>query len=159
VHEIEQEALAELGRRLAPLGDAPAEVIRTLAHNDAIAVAGPVLARSPRLGDSDLADIALSKGQAHLLAISRRRALGPAVGDLLVSRGNRYVKRSLVANGAAQLSGEAYDALVAAAKEDAALAGRIARRADVPPAVLNVLISGATDAVRARLVAAARPEK
>ena len=158
IGEIEQDALAQLGRQLALLSDAPAQVIRTLAYNDTIAVAGPVLARSPRLGDMELAEIAEAKGQAHLLAISRRRSLGPAVGDLLISRGNRYVKRSLVANVTAHLSGHAHGALAAAAKDDATLAGRLVLRADVPPDLRDELIA-ASDVVGGGPLGAAAPER
>src|ERR1051326_4815196 len=87
IDHIETQALAELSRRLGPMTNAPEQVLRRLAHNDAIAVAGPVLAQSPRLGDAELVDIAASKSQAHLLAIARRRALGEAVTEALVRRG------------------------------------------------------------------------
>ncbi len=159
IEHIESEALVELGRRLAPAADAPAQVIRKLARNDAIAVAGPVLVTSPRLGEPDLVDVARSKGQAHLLAISRRRQLGPAVTDVLVTRGNPYVKRNVAANPAARFSDAAYGTLVASAKQDGTLAERIVRRADVPPDRFRVLVSQATEAVRARLLAAAQPER
>lgn len=43
---LESPALVELARALAPLSNAPPDVIRRLARDDAIAVAGPVLARS-----------------------------------------------------------------------------------------------------------------
>jgi uncharacterized protein (DUF2336 family) len=44
--EIEKTALAELAHRLAPVPSAPRGVIRTLAADHRIAVAGPVLAGS-----------------------------------------------------------------------------------------------------------------
>ena len=69
IDRIETRALAELSRRLGPVANAPEQVLRRLARNDAIAVAGPVLAQSPRLAEADLVDIAASKSQAHLLAI------------------------------------------------------------------------------------------
>src|SRR2546421_4420525 len=68
IDHIEMKALVELGQRLAPVSNAPREVMRRLARNDAIAVAGPVLARSPRIPDADLVEIARTKSQAHLLA-------------------------------------------------------------------------------------------
>src|SRR5437660_8260981 len=88
IDQIEMKALVELGRRLAPVSNAPKEVIRRLARNDAIAVAGPVLARSPRIAEGDLVEIAQTKSQAHLLAISGRHRLGSAVTDEVVRRGN-----------------------------------------------------------------------
>src|SRR6202011_5860641 len=74
IDRIETRALAELSRRLGPVANAPERIVRRLARNDAIAVAGPVLTQSPRLGEADLVDIAASKSQAHLLAIAQRRA-------------------------------------------------------------------------------------
>src|SRR5206468_9308488 len=58
VEEIEAKARAELAQQLAPVGNAPAEIVRRLAQDDDIAVAGPLLARSTRLRDADLVDIA-----------------------------------------------------------------------------------------------------
>ena len=88
IKRIETKALVELSGRLAPIINAPIEVIRWLARDDEIAVAAPVLTQSPRLDEADLVEIAASKGQAHLLAIARRPALGEAVTEVLVRRGN-----------------------------------------------------------------------
>jgi uncharacterized protein (DUF2336 family) len=159
IDRIETRALAELGRRLAPVANAPERVIRRLAHNDAIAVAGPVLAQSPRLGEPDLVDIAESKGQAHLLAIAGRRALGEAVTDVLVRRGNPYVKRNVASNPAASFSAAGYGELVASARMDGTLAERMVRRADIPPMQFCALLTQAAAQVRARLIAAAPPER
>ena len=65
-------ALAELSTQLAPVAQAPRNVVRRLARNDEISVAGPVLAESARLSDEDLVEIAGAKGEPHLLAISGR---------------------------------------------------------------------------------------
>ena len=80
--------------------------MRRLAKDDDIAVAGPVLAQSPRLAEADLVDIARTKSQAHLLAISGRAGIGEAVTDVLVRRGDREVVRSVADNQPAQLSEE-----------------------------------------------------
>ncbi|MES1155927.1 MAG: DUF2336 domain-containing protein, partial [Pseudorhodoplanes sp.] len=93
IEEIETKARAELSRRLAPVANAPREVVRRLARDDDIAVAGPVLAQSLRLADEDLLDIAGSKGQGHLFAISGRNGLGESITDILVDRGDRDVVR------------------------------------------------------------------
>jgi uncharacterized protein (DUF2336 family) len=159
IDRIETRALAELGQRLAPVANAPERVIRRLARNDAIAVAGPVLAQSTRLEDADLVDIAKSKGQAHLLAIAGRRALGQAVTDVLLRRGNPYVKRNVAANPAASFSAAGYGELLASARADGTLAERMVRRADIPPAQFCALLTQATEEVRARLIAAAPPER
>ena len=72
--------------------------MRQLAKDDDIAVAGPVLQQSPRLAETDLVDIARTKSQAHLLAISGRTGIAEAVTDVLVRRGDREVVRSVADN-------------------------------------------------------------
>src|SRR5580658_7847678 len=76
IEEIETKARAELSQHLAPVSNAPANVLRTLANDDDIAVAGPVLKLAPGLAEADLVDVAKKKSQAHLQAISARKALG-----------------------------------------------------------------------------------
>src|SRR5262245_44367833 len=108
INHIEGRALAELSERLAPVDNAPLEVIRTLAMNDAIEVAGPVIENSARLTSSDLVDIASSKSQDHLLAISGRKEIDESVTDVLVVRGNAAVARKVAVNEGARLSGAGY---------------------------------------------------
>jgi uncharacterized protein (DUF2336 family) len=103
----EIEALAELARRIAPVANAPAGVVSTLAKNDDIAVAGPVL-KQARLADRDLLYIAENKSQAHLLAMSTRQRISEALSDILVSRGDCR-SRSIAVNRYA-LSGQCLDA-------------------------------------------------
>jgi hypothetical protein len=158
IEQIEGRALIMLGRRLASVANAPPGVVRRLARHDAIAVAGPVLLRSPRLDDGDLLDVSDTRGQGHLLAISGRRPLGATVTDVLVRRGNSRVRRSVASNADAHLSPASYDALVRHAEHDGALAERIIRRHDIPPRLFRKLLTNATEAVRKRLLAVARPE-
>ena len=95
IARVETKARAELAKRLAPVDQAPNEVIRQLAHDDEIAVAGPVLSQSSRLTTADLVDIAEQKGQAHLLAIAGRSVIEQQVTEVLVDRGDRNVVHRL----------------------------------------------------------------
>jgi uncharacterized protein (DUF2336 family) len=159
VHRIESKALVELSTSLAPVDNAPVEVIRRLANNDEIAVAGPVLTQSNRLAESDLVEIAKSKGQGHLLAISGRSTLTEAVTDVLVERGNREVSLRLAGNGGAKFSEQGFAAIVKSAGLDEALAEKLGLRLDIPLQLLRQLLAKATELVRSRLLAAASPEK
>src|SRR5437764_2285599 len=67
---VDRTARIELSRLLAPTANAPADVVRRLAMDDDIAVAGPLLEHCRRLEGADLANIARQKSQAHLLAMS-----------------------------------------------------------------------------------------
>src|SRR5205085_10112465 len=76
-------ALAEMSTQLASVSKAPPAVVRLLARNDEIAIAGPVLTESARLTNEDLIEIAQTKGELHLLAISGRWWLKEVVTDAL----------------------------------------------------------------------------
>jgi uncharacterized protein (DUF2336 family) len=158
IRKIEARALIELSVRLAPVDNAPIETIRQLARHDAIAVAGPVLAESARLTTADLIEIAKTKGQGHLLAISGRRELGETVTDVLLERGNREVVHSVASNSTSSLSPNGHALLVKAAENDDILAEKAGRRLDIPLHLLRELLLKATEAVRARLLALAPPD-
>jgi uncharacterized protein (DUF2336 family) len=104
LHGMEAGARARLAERLAPIVNAPANVIRLLALDDEIAVAASVLAQSERLAEDELLLIANRKGQAHLLTIARRQDLSAPVTDVLIARGDRDVLASVARNGDAQFS-------------------------------------------------------
>ena len=73
VADIEESARVALAERLATIPNAPPKVIRKLASDDAIEVAGPILAQSDQLDNVSLVENAKTKSQQHLLAITRRR--------------------------------------------------------------------------------------
>lgn len=158
IARVETRARAELASRLAPLDYAPFEVIRHLASDDKIAVAGSVLEHSTRLRTSALLEIASTKGQDHLLAISGRKNLPEAVTDVIVNRGEGKVIRKLANNASARFSEAGYSGIVARADADDELVEILGLRIDLPLKYLRDLLRRATDAVRARLAAAAPPE-
>jgi uncharacterized protein (DUF2336 family) len=98
VENVESKARTDLSVQLAPLTNAPSRVLRTLARDDDIAIAGPVLLRSPCLRERDLIDIANTMDQAHQLAIAARPALSKAIVDALVRRGDPDVVRRVTDN-------------------------------------------------------------
>src|SRR5262245_23557264 len=114
--EIETKARARLARRLAPVDNAPTQVIRSLAFDDDSSVAAPVLSHSNRLDDADLLATAHSKGQDHLYAITRRKSLSVAVTDALVDRGDHRVVRSVAKNHGARFSDAGFGKLVTRAR-------------------------------------------
>jgi uncharacterized protein (DUF2336 family) len=158
IAEIETKARAELSGHLAPLDNAPANVVRTLALDDNIDVAGPVLKLAKRLQETDLVDLARTKSQAHLHAISQRPALGEAVTDVLVRRGDREVARRVAGNHGARISENGFVRLVERAENDGILAEKVGLRPDIPLKVFRKLLTEATAVVHERLLAAASPE-
>jgi uncharacterized protein (DUF2336 family) len=158
VARVETRVKAELGTRLAPLDYAPSGVVEHLAWDDEIAVAGTVLASSTRLTPNTLVEIAKTKGQEHLLAISGRTNLPEAVTDVIVERGERRVIRKLADNTSARFSDTGYSGMLDHAEADDELAEVLGLRADLPIKFLRDLLQRATEAVRARLAKIAPTE-
>jgi uncharacterized protein (DUF2336 family) len=157
IKEIENKARAELASRMAPVANAPLKLMRALANDDDIAVAGPVLTLASRLQEADLVDLANTKSQAHLQAISARSALGEAVTDVLVRRGDRDVARSIAENRGARLSESSFFRLIKRAETDGLLAEKVGLRPDIPPQMFGELLTKATAVVHKRLLASAPP--
>ena len=86
------------------MDNSPPKLIRSLAFDDEIAVAGPVLVHSQQLSDADLVENAANKSQKHLLAIAQRLKLSEVVTDVLVERGDRQVVRKVARNNGACFS-------------------------------------------------------
>ena len=156
--EIETKARAEMAQTLAPMNNAPMELMRKLAHDDDIAVAGPVLTQSARLKETELVELAKTKGQAHLAAIAGRAGIGEAVTDVLVRRGDAEVMHNVADNQTARLSEGGFSALVKRAEGDGDLAEKVGQRPDIPAHLFRDLLVRATAVVQQRLLQAAKPE-
>jgi uncharacterized protein (DUF2336 family) len=144
-------AKAELSERLAGIDNAPVNVVGRLAAADAVEIAGPVLARSKRLTETQLASLAATKGRGHMLAIAGRETLGTATTDALIGRGDSHVIRKVASNAGADVSDHGYAALVDHAATDPRLAECVAQRPDIPPKHFRTLIAIAPEAVQQRL--------
>ena len=154
LEHIEQAARAQFGSRLARLPDAPPNVIRVLASDPAIEVAGSVLQHCERIEQDTLVECANTQSQDHLLAISGRKVLAEAVTDVLVDRGNQAVVSSTARNGGAQFSDFGISTLVKKACDDGDLALCVWSRPDIPRQNLVKLFVDASEAVRRQLVEA-----
>ena len=154
VVDIELSARVMLAERLAAIPNAPPNLIRTLAFDDSIDVAGPVLVRSGLLDNVTLVENARTKSQRHLLAISRRKALAETVTDVLVERGDREVALSVVRNTGAKISEAGYVRLVKRSAGDDELAQSVGARPEIPRQYFLRLLTTASKAVRLALEAA-----
>jgi uncharacterized protein (DUF2336 family) len=150
-------ALAEMSTQLAPIAQSPPSVVRRLARNDEIAIAGPVLAESARLSTEDLVEIAETTGEHHLLAISGRWWLKEIVTDVILARRYPSVSRRIVNNPGARVSAAGFAIVVAQAESDPELAVETGIRVGLPSELRHRLLSNATEAVRSRLLARAPP--
>ena len=115
----------------------------------------PVL-RQAKLDHSDLEQIAETKSQAHLLALSLRQEIDAALADMLVARGNREVVCSIATNENAHLSEDAFTTLVQRAEQDSELSQKLSLRTDIPPHLFQQLLIRGSDLVQKRLFGAGR---
>ncbi|MBI3703809.1 MAG: DUF2336 domain-containing protein [Rhizobiales bacterium] len=152
--DIEVSARAKLAHRLVDIPGGSPKVIRMLAFDDEIEVAGPVLAKSPQLSDEDLVENATSKSQKHLLAIAQRLKLSEAVTDVLVERGDRRVVHKVASNKGARFSLAGYGKLTNRARHDRRLTLVLGQRSDIPRQYFIRLLATASASVRAKLEAA-----
>src|SRR6202140_2236155 len=150
-------ALAEMSVQLAPIAQAPPSVCRRLERHDEIAVAGPVLTESARLSSEDLVEIAETKGEQHLLAVSGRRWLKEVVTDALLARRYPTVSRRIVNNPGARVSAAGFAIIMTQAESDPELAVETGIRVDLPSELRKQLLRDATEAVRSRLLSRAPP--
>jgi uncharacterized protein (DUF2336 family) len=158
IERIETRTLAEISERLAPVANAPIDFTRNLAHHSEIGIARPILTSSARLTTAELVEIAKTKSQDHLLAISERAQIETAVTDVLLDRGNQAVVHSVAGNSGARFSESGFATLLKAAEIDDKLAEKTGSRLDLPLDLLRQLLLRATEAVRSRLLSRTPPE-
>jgi uncharacterized protein (DUF2336 family) len=149
--DIETEVRAKLSNRLAHLDCAPPKLTRSLAFDDAVDVATPVLTHSTALTETDLIENATTKSQKHLLAIAQRLELSEKVTDVLVIRGDQQVAHTVVRNAGARFSLAGYGILVVRARQDDALTLALGARNDLPRQFFLKLLEAASASVRATL--------
>jgi uncharacterized protein (DUF2336 family) len=152
--DIETSARVALAKQLATLQKAPPNVVRRLAFDDAIDVAGPILRYSEAIDNASLVENANTKSQQHLLAISQRKSLPETVTDVLVERGNREVALSTARNKGARFSEAGYVRLVKRAEGDDEMAETVGSREEIPRHHFLKLLTKASDSVRRKLEAA-----
>jgi uncharacterized protein (DUF2336 family) len=155
----EMAARAELAERLSNIDNAPPGLVGQLAREDEIAIAGPLLRRSPVIGEQALIDIALAKGQGHLLAMSERTRLAPELTDVIMRRGDRDVVRRAAGNAGALFSPSGYASLIKRASQDAVLTLTVGQRNDLSAPQLKELLSGSVDVIRRRLFEVVKPDR
>jgi len=158
VATIDESVRASFGGRLATVPGAPPMTLRALALDDSIEVARPVLENSDSIDEGVLLEVARSKGQHHLLAISHRRSVDESVTDVLIERGSQPVVASLTSNDGAKFSDHGCAMLESRARNDEEIALNLWSRPDIPRQHLLSLFMSASDEVQRKLVAADRPK-
>lgn len=148
---IEVAARAQLSKRLLRTDNASIDIVKKLAFDNSIDVAGPMLQHSARLDAKTLVSNIRTKSQSHLLAISKRSSLPVVVTDELVTRGNRDVVNSVATNDGARFSDFGFLHMIKRSEADSILAEQLGLRKDIPRRIFQQLIAKASDDVRRKL--------
>lgn len=163
---LDESARRDYAQNVASLPSLPHTVATTLAQDSDVGVARLVLKLSPVLTDTDLAAIALSQSQQHLVAIAERAQLSEGLTDILVERGDRDVLHTVSANEGAAFSDTGFDRLLERGGQDEQIAQAISRRSDLTPTrssrvlrIVEKLADGAQDGEAISLAREARQQR
>lgn len=163
---LDDNARRDYAQNVASLPSLPHTVATTLAQDSDVGVARLVLKLSPVLTDTDLAAIALSQSQQHLVAIAERAQLSEGLTDILVERGDRDVLHTVSANEGAAFSDTGFDRLLERGGQDEQIAQAISRRSDLTPTrssrvlrIVEQLADGARDGESMSLAREARQQR
>lgn len=123
----------DYAERVASVPTLPRNIAISLGNDSSVEVARLVLTLSPVLTDIDLAAIAVTQSQQHLVAIAERARLSESLTDILVERGDKEVLHTVSANKGAAFSDRGFDRLLERGNGDSVIAGALARRSDLTP--------------------------
>uniref|UniRef100_Q07HD3 DUF2336 domain-containing protein n=1 Tax=Rhodopseudomonas palustris (strain BisA53) TaxID=316055 RepID=Q07HD3_RHOP5 len=151
VDEIETAARAELSQRLCRASIGPPQLLRRFVLDEATVVAQPLLSDFEALPTDLLVECAKTRGQGHLLAITKRKSIPEQVTDPIVERGDARVLQSVAQNPGSRFSNSGFGMLVDRAEGNDALAAAIGERPDLPRHHFLRLLTIASDIVRHRL--------
>lgn len=127
-----------VARRLATLAEVPPPLLRLMLR-DSIDVAGPLLADTAAIPDSELIRCAREAGPEHRRQIALRRGLADTVVETLVEYDEPAVVEALLRNTDARFSQSAVETVVAASRRWPAYAPLLLRRGELKPNQAYVL--------------------
>lgn len=151
IGDAERAVRRTLSRKLADMPDAPPDLIRYLAADEAD-VAFPVLTRSRVLFDEDLIEVIRNRTLEHQLAIAMRYSVSEAVSAALVESGEISVIERLLQNDNANLSQQTLRYLVDQARRMDAFQEPLLSRRELGAELARKLFLWVSAALRHRIV-------
>lgn len=152
IHEVEVSVRRTLAERLAKQGDAPEDLVVTLA-NDEIEVAHAILVKSEVLKDPELIEIVQHRTMEHQVAIAIRPKISEQVSDALVETNNEEVITTLLSNEGASISNTTMGHLVAQCGRVIGYQKPLVRRRDLSNELAKKLYWAVSAALRTHIVA------
>lgn len=136
--QAEKDLKVALAERLSGMDNVPLRMVLGLANED-IAIADPVLRKSPVLHDLDLIYILQSKGVSHGRSIAQRQGLSTSIINMLADTQDFQIAVNLCGNDGASLTAHAFNIFSDMAKYSDVLARPLLARDDVPQEVAGKL--------------------
>ena len=106
--DMEVTVRAELAKKIAKSNAPLNRTARRLAMSE-IEVARPVIEKSRALSEHDILEVIESKGQDHMLAVTKRDDIGERVSSALIDKGEDNVVVSLLENRSARIDRETFE--------------------------------------------------
>lgn len=150
-YDLEKEVREELAQALSNEPSAPRELIMRLAQDD-ISIAKPIIERSSILNDEDLVEIAKTKSQDHLFAMTQREEISEVVTDALVSHGSDNVLEGVVKNANAHISPNTMKRVVERSEGNERLQAPLIERPDLPFKMMEGMFDQVSMALKQKIL-------
>jgi Uncharacterised protein conserved in bacteria (DUF2336) len=134
------------------------KAVRQLAFHENASVADPILKHAECIADDDLNELAETRGQQQLSAISSRTKLSESTTTKLVIRGNAAVHVTLARNLGARLTDRSFAVLLKLAERNEELAQALGSRPDLPATLVRKFLALVTGKPRIGFLNAAPPK-
>ena len=129
----------------------PRDIAIKLAKDiDTIAV--PILTHSPVFTDQDLVEILKSKAAAKAIAVAKRISVSDHVARAIIRFGDSYAVAEVAANDGALISEETASEMLDIYKNDDLIAQSMIDRRDLPPRIVEKMISFVSEDIAVQLV-------
>jgi uncharacterized protein (DUF2336 family) len=158
IRQAEVADIVNLSRTIAISRLMLPKAVRQLAFHVDAAVADPVLRHLSCISDEDLKELAETRGQKQLSAISSRTELSESISTKLVMRGNTGVHITLSRNPGARLTEKSFAVLLKLAERNDALAQALGSRPDVLATLVRKFLALVTGKPRIAFLNAGPPE-
>jgi uncharacterized protein (DUF2336 family) len=146
---------ADLSKAVARSGLMLPKAVRQFAFHEDASLADPVLKTAGCILDDDLAELAETRGQQQLSAISSRTNLSESITSKLVMRGSAAVHVNLARNSGARLTERSFAVLLKLAERNELLAQALGSRSDLPETLVRKFLALATGKPRIAFLNAA----
>ena len=149
--DVEDSVRAALSQSVLSSRHLPRDVALRLA-TDIETVALPILGQSPVLTDADLVGLVRDGSAARHLAIARRQAVAEPVSDALVTHAGAEAVTALLENPGAAIAEPTLGRAIDRFADSGAVTTAMVRRATLPPAVAERLVTLVSIQLRDHLV-------